>query len=166
MRKVKKGDIVGRISYEKDIIFTVERIIRRKDREIAILKGITVRIQADSPIDDLELMQPKKAEEQLRNLDKYVEKRIKEQEKSIEIYNEDSRENIIVHTGRILHIDGDRKYSEKSNMYYKKIGLNAIVRNVPERRQPNVIGSLIKRYKPEILVITGHDRDDKKGNKI
>lgn len=166
MRKVKKGDIVGRISYEKDIIFTVERIIRRKDREIAILKGITVRIQADSPIDDLELMQPKKAEEQLRNLDKYVEKRIKEQEKSIEIYNDDSRENIIVHTGRILHIDGDRKYSEKSNMYYKKIGLNAIVRNVPERRQPNVIGLLIKRYKPEILVITGHDRDDKKGNKI
>ena len=58
--------------------------------------------------------------------------------------------------------DGDRKYSEKSNIYYKKMGLNAIVKNVAERRQPSVIGVLVQKYNPEILVITGHDRNDKK----
>ena len=31
MYRIKKGDIVGRISYGKDILFTVENIINRKD---------------------------------------------------------------------------------------------------------------------------------------
>ena len=30
MEKIKKGDIVGRISYGKDIIFYVERIFKLK----------------------------------------------------------------------------------------------------------------------------------------
>ncbi len=68
-----------------------------------------------------------------------------------------------MHTGRILHIDGDRKYSEKSNIYYKKMGLNAIVKNIPERKQPLYVGNLVKKYKPEILVVTGHDGMIKKG---
>lgn len=39
MRKIKKGDIVGRISYGKDIFFIVEDIINLNKKEIAILKG-------------------------------------------------------------------------------------------------------------------------------
>lgn len=38
MKKIKKGDIVGRISYGKDIFFIVERIIKTKNGTIAILK--------------------------------------------------------------------------------------------------------------------------------
>ena len=69
-------------------------------------------------------------------------------------------------TGKILHLDGDRKYSEKSYIYYKKIGLNAIVKNIPEYKQPRVVYNLLEAYRPDILVITGHDRYDKKRNKI
>ena len=44
MDKIKKGDIVGRISYEKDIIFEVKRIIKTKQgKKIVLLKGITER---------------------------------------------------------------------------------------------------------------------------
>ena len=33
-----------------------------------------------------------------------------------------------IQTGRILHLDGDRRYSEKTARHYKKMGLNAIVK--------------------------------------
>ncbi len=54
-------------------------------------------------------------------------------------------------------MDGDRKYSEKSCRYYRKIGLNAVVKNIPEYKQPRVVYNLLEIYNPDILVITGHD---------
>ena len=59
-----------------------------------------------------------------------------------------------IQTGRILHLDGDRKYSEKSYRYYKKLKLNFIVKNIPEYKQPKAIKNLLVIYKPDILVIT------------
>ena len=59
--------------------------------------------------------------------------------------------------GRILHLDGDRKYSIKSYKYYKKAGLDATVKNIPEYKQPSIVKNLIITYNPDILVITGHD---------
>lgn len=66
-------------------------------------------------------------------------------------------------TGKILHLDGDKKYSQKAYMYYKKMGLNSVVKNIPEYRQPEEVYDLLKRYNPDILVITGHDSMLKKG---
>lgn len=66
-------------------------------------------------------------------------------------------------SGTILHLDGDRKYSQKSDKYYKSMGLNAIVKYIPEYKQPYVVLSLLEKYKPDILVITGHDAMIKKG---
>ena len=34
------------------------------------------------------------------------------------------------------------------------MGLNAIVRNIPENRQANSVNTLIERYNPDILVVT------------
>jgi spore coat assembly protein len=59
--------------------------------------------------------------------------------------------------GKILHLDGDKKYSEKSYRYYHRLGVNAIVKNIPEYRQPKVVYRLLEVYNPDILVITGHD---------
>lgn len=48
---IKKGDIVGRKSYGKDIFFVVDRILKsRLNREFAILKGLNIRIMADAPL--------------------------------------------------------------------------------------------------------------------
>ena len=38
-----------------------------------------------------------------------------------------------------------------------------LFKNIPEYRQPRVIYSLLKVYKPDILVVTGHDGMIKKG---
>ena len=39
-------------------------------------------------------------------------------------------------------------------MYYKKMGLNATVRNIPENKQPKLVYRLLQIYNPDILVIT------------
>ena len=56
MNRIKKGDIVGRISYNKDIFFIVKSI---KDKKNVLLEGVFVRIIADSDINDLELIDQK-----------------------------------------------------------------------------------------------------------
>lgn len=155
MKKIKKGDIVGRISYGKDIIFVVDRILNlNNNTQIAILKGLTMRIKADSFLDDLE----------------HIDKRlIKSSEKSIE-------DRILAHLstytkrlrkshnyGKVLHLDGDSRYSQKSIRYYRDIGIDAIVKNISETRQPLVVKSLLNKFRPDILVITGHDGMIKRG---
>ena len=68
-------------------------------------------------------------------------------------------------SGKILHLDCDKKYSEKAYNYYQKVGLNAVVKNIPEYRQPQVVYNLLEVYKPDILVVTGHDEMFKKGTR-
>lgn len=123
MNKIKKGDIVGRISYGKDIAFVVERIIKTHDnKKIAILKGLTIRVQADSSINDLELMETKQIEQHIRMLEEKVSKRIEKYvrgkgKKEAELF----REKTIIYTGKILHIDGDTHYCNPKS---KKVILN------------------------------------------
>lgn len=151
MKEIKNGDIVSRKSYNNDIMFIVKKIIKiDKQRKIAILKGIVdVRIVADAPVEDLKIVSK---EEQIKR-EQDSEKRILniiEKEKN----KKENRLKEVIHTGRILHLDGDKKYSQKSIMYYKKMGLNAIVRNVPEYKQPKVVYRLLTIYNPDIVVIT------------
>ena len=62
MEKIKKGDIVARKSHNQDILFSVEDILGSScGIQIAILKGITIRVVADAYIDDLMLLDTKKA---------------------------------------------------------------------------------------------------------
>ena len=149
MKNVKKGDIVARKSYNKDVIFVVDMVINNK---IAILTGITTRLKADSPIEDLELIDKKEIINIYKKIDEKIYKTI--ENKEIVRDNFLKRSDKIIYTGKILHLDGDKKYSEKSSMYYKKMGLKAIVRNIPENRQANVVNALIDRYRPDILVVT------------
>ena len=149
LNNVKKGDIVVRKSHNKDVAFIVDMVI---DRKIAILTGITTRLKADSPLEDLELINKKDVSKLYKSIDDKIEKTINKNEIVKNSFLKRSEK--VIYTGRILHLDGDRRYSEKSNMYYKKMGLRAIVRNIPENRQANVVNSLIDRYKPDILVIT------------
>lgn len=152
--EIKKGDIVGRYSYNNDIIFYVDRIINLgKTEKIAILKGINVRVEADAPIEDLKKWEPKKAHNFIKSL---------ENDFYSKINNNESRS--LEHTGKILHLDGDRRYSEKTIRYYKKMGLNAIVKNITESKQPQMIIPLLNKYHPDILIITGHDSMVKDGN--
>lgn len=162
MEKIKRGDIVGRKSYGKDILFSVKNIIDTPKGKIVILRGIIDRIEADSYIEDLEKMDKNYVKEKLEYFNKRAEKRFEELKKhKLDIKNKRIIDKIL--TGKILHLDGDKKYSEKSFRYYKKLGLNVIVKNIPEYKQPRQVYQLLKIYKPDILVITGHDGMIKKG---
>lgn len=155
MKKIKSGDIVGRISYNKDIFFIVDRIIYLKNSfPIAILKGVTERIKADSFIDDLELIDEKTLRVKLNEIEERMRLFV-ENSKSFQ------RRNSVY--GSVLHLDGDSRYSQKSARYYRNLGIDAVVRNVPESRQPRVVSSLLNKYKPDILIITGHDGMIKNG---
>lgn len=168
MDKIKKGDIVGRKSYGKDILFTVEKIIKKANgEEICILKGLTIRIVADAHMDDLVVIEKDRIQNNMRSLEDKLEARIKKCSKNpikkIKLFKRGNylgRDSLKEINGKILHLDGDKRYSDKSLKYYKKIGLNAIVRNVPENRQEYVVLDLLNRYNPDILVITGHERSE------
>lgn len=149
LKMIKKGDIVARISYHKDVIFVVDLVI---DNKIAILTGITTRLKADSPVEDLEVINKKEIDNIYRNIDEKIDRKVNAKEILKGSFLK--RSDKIIYTGKILHLDGDRKYSEKSNLYYKKMGLKAIVKNIPESRQVNVANMLIDRYNPDILVVT------------
>lgn len=153
--KIKKGNIVGRISYGKDVFFIVDKIIiNSKNKEFAILKGLNIRIMADSPIEDLEIISKQDVLNSIKLANIDFESRI----------NNINLKRQKIYTGKILHLDGDRKYSEKSNKYYIKMGLNAIVKNIPENKQFKVVIPLLKKYNPDILIVTGHDAMLKNGS--
>ena len=73
-------------------------------------------------------------------------------------FDKEFKNKKLIYTGRILHLDGDKRYSEKAANYYKKIGLSAVVKNIPEYMQAWYIVGLLDKYNPDILVVTGHDK--------
>ena len=123
MNKIKKGDIVGRKSYGKDIIFTVVRIIDNKKEKIAILNGVYERIEADSTLEDLEIIPKKNIQQYAENFNKRLTNKIKKENGLISLNDNRTREKII--SGRILHLDGECSfiYTLQSclNTEFKKI---------------------------------------------
>ena len=76
MKKIKKGDIVARKSYGKDIIFYVKKLVKTSSTDIAILCGLFERIEADSKLDDLELLDNKTIKNLFDNEEKRFYSRI------------------------------------------------------------------------------------------
>ncbi len=66
----------------------------------------------------------------------------------------------------ILHLDGDKKYSKRAYNYYNNSNLKAIVETIPEYKQPMEVRFLLEKYRPDILVSTGHDMMLKKGQDL
>ena len=91
----KVGDYVTRNSYDNDILFVIVNI----SNDIAYLKGIDVRLYADSDINDLELSSLKLE----NNSDRDDVNNIKN------MLNLDRNEYFYL-PGKILHIDGDKDY--------------------------------------------------------
>lgn len=155
MKKIKKEDIVGRISYGKDIIFIVDKIINlNNNTQIAILKGLTLRIKADSPVADLEIIDKRIAKSNEQSLEDKLFSHLNKYTKRLKKSN---------NFGKVLHLDGDSRYSQKSVRFYREMGINAIVKNISESRQHLLVTNLLNKYNPDVLIITGHDGMIKRG---
>jgi spore coat assembly protein len=160
------GDVVVRKSYDGDITFKIIDFREENGEYIYILKGICIRIIADSRIEDLEEVNDDYVGKQDKILNSRVTRAIKGaisfrgnvlsrgSKNGKEITN---KELMFGRPGRILHVDGDREYMETCLKVYKQLSLNAVGRAIAEIKQPGIIVDLVKEIKPDIVVLTGHD---------
>ena len=136
---IKKGDYVSRKSYNNDIIF---KVINIKDK-IYYLKGQDVRLFADSFVSDL------------------VKENILDNEDQFEISAENDdfalRGDFFYLPAKILHIDGDSEYLDRCLKYYKNLNVYAVGKKITEDKIYKEINQLLEEYKPDIVIITGHD---------
>jgi len=140
----KLGDVVTRKSYKHDIIFKIIDI----DDDNYILKGLNVRLIADSLKDDLEVYSGNKIVNDSDLIDRIDE-------------NLD-RNDFFYLPGKILHIDGDKEYLDRCLKLYKKFNVLAYGITMREDEIKEHIKEHLESIKPDILVITGHDAYYKK----
>jgi len=138
------GDLVTRNSYHNDVVFRITDI----DNDIAILEGVNIRLSADSNLSDL------KKEENIDNDDYVLLDRFGEKELN--------RSQYFYLPGKVLHIDADKDYLKRCMNFYEKINIKAKGIRLKESEIKDHISSLLDEYKPDILVITGHDAYYKK----
>lgn len=141
--QIKIGDLVTRDSYQNDMVFCVIDI---KD-DICILKGMNIRLIADSPIDDLKKFEEKDDEEEKEK--EFIER--------ISPLPQLDRCDYFYLPGKILHIDADEDYLNRCLDYYEKNNLWAVGIKEDESEVGSRINDLLNEYNPNIIVITGHD---------
>lgn len=146
--KIEKGVFVSRNSYNNDTIF---KVINIKNNTV-YLKGVEVRLIADANIEDL------KIEENITNDDVLDEI--------------DIRDKLLVRgeyfylPAKVLHIDADEDYLARCLKFYKRNGIMAIGKKINEKNIYEQLPLLLKEYKPDIVIITGHDAFYKKKGDI
>ena len=133
------GDYVTRNSYNNDIVFKIVDI----QGDTYYLKGVSVRLYADSSKNDLVICDTINENDGFRP--------------SIDEYRDLNRNEFFYLPGRILHLDGDEEYLEKCMNFYKKNKIRAYGLYLKEDNMPIKVTELIKKYNPDILVLTGHD---------
>jgi spore coat assembly protein len=151
---MKQGDLVVRKSYGGDVLFKIQELTS----QIALLKGMEYRLLADSPIYDLSTVQADsykidpaiglKTTEAMRSIFKYRKLREKETVSSYSYFEV---------PGKVLHLDGDPMYLQKSMHLYSELRVPAEGFYVSEPNMSEALIQLLPQKKPDILVITGHD---------
>ena len=139
----KIGDYVTRKSHNNDIVFQIIKISGNE----TFLKGIDVRLLADSDTDDLVKV--------VKKIDYYDNDR-KLTESLVNSIALDRSEYFYL-PGRILHIDSDNNYLERCIKFYTELKVEAYGINIEEENLEHEIINKLAEYKPDILVITGHD---------
>lgn len=158
---VKQGDIVVRISYDKDIFFKVISIDSTVKK--AKLKGVDIRLYADAPLSDL--IRPgigEVANYRARSMKLRVEmvsraNRVHHQMRNGKSGSKKAAPDYVDIPGTVLHFDGDQEYLEICRKAYADLEIKHNCIHVPEEKQPELVESFLRQYNPDILVLTGHD---------
>lgn len=137
----KIGDLVTRNSHNNDIVFKILKI----DGDMCELKGINVRLLVDSTLDDLKRHEGGDIE---------GEKPFLERIHNVEELN---RNDFFYLPGKILHIDSDKDFLRRCQDYYKETNIWAMGIIEDEKNMPSHMKEWLNEYKPNIVVITGHD---------
>ncbi len=169
MCEIKKGQIVGRKSYGSDVHFIVEEVcVLEEGQYKAFLKGLDIRLYADAPIEDLEVIPQQKINEQhLRFtrenaacMQRIMNRRKQEEEKFLSRSKKKPTARVGTFfnvPGRVLHLDGDKSYLEKCMANYKQLKIEAYGFAIPEGEQADVVQDYLRQYQVDLVVLTGHD---------
>ncbi|WP_332697229.1 sporulation peptidase YabG [Halalkalibacter lacteus] len=161
--KLKKGDIVARLSYQCDLLFRVVEL----HPQYVELAGEEMRLLADAPLDDVVIVSEKERAAHEKKAKELVENsyRLFRQDAKLMKQRGDydvtsgykSESNYFELRGRVLHIDGDPLYLRKCTELYNKLGVPVYGVHLHEKEMPEQIGSLLEMVQPDIVVVTGHD---------
>ncbi|MDD4600082.1 Sporulation-specific protease YabG [bioreactor metagenome] len=161
------GDLVIRKSHGGDIVFKVTDIREESGgQQCCVLKGMHLRLIADAPIVDLEKIDA----EHLRNEIVRMEGMHNETLKRVMMRRSIEREKVEMGRsepakkfsffdlpGRVLHLDGDEEYLKMCLKTYSQLNIEANGRCITEDKQKDSVVELLAEYRPDILVLTGHD---------
>jgi spore coat assemly protein len=169
MGDYKEGDIVVRQKYGGDIMFRITTITHEEDgTELALLKGLFLRLMADAPLGDLEIVSQHDVNtQQIRadiinqdHVNQVLRRRNKKEKASWRSETGEKKEKRLPFydiPGRVLHIDGDQEYLDLCVKTYTQMNISVVGKLVTETAQPDVVVDLLKEVQPDILVLTGHD---------
>ena len=136
---IEKGDYVTRNSYDNDTVFKVINI----KNGIVYLKGVEVRLIADADITDLRKEENIVSEDVIDDIDLLDD--------NLE------RGEFFYLPAKALHIDSDEEYLARCLKFYKRNGIMAVGKKINEKNVYEQLPMLLKEFKPDIVVITGHD---------
>ena len=136
---LKIGDYVTRNSYNNDIVFKIINI----NNNICYLRGVFVRLCADSNINDLK---------------KYnINNSIDDFNPVLDENRNLDRNEFFYLPGRILHLDGDKSFLDRCMNFYRNNEIKAYGFFVEESDFSSKLPFYLSKYSPDILVLTGHD---------
>jgi spore coat assemly protein len=161
MNSFEIGDIVVRKSYGEDEYFRIANIIQiNKDKPVYILKGLSFRLEADSNGEDLIKRDSETALNHVRSSVQTAKRKT---------LNRGFSQRLALfklfrgRTGNILHVDSSQEFMDICIKHYTENRINVKGKCLPESDQPNYIRQLLEKYRPDILVVTGHDGYKKNG---
>ncbi len=155
MYNLKVGDIVARKSYGNDIHFVITGISSMSDgKPVYSLRGLLYRIQADAEASDLIKQNPLITSMNIKRSIAYAKRTAYSRNSTRSWLNFNKRTE---RPGKILHIDSSREFLDVCIRQYRQARINCTGYLAAEDEQPKLIGNLLERNKPDIIVITGHD---------
>ncbi|WII37663.1 sporulation peptidase YabG [Paenibacillus thiaminolyticus] len=157
---MKLGDLVVRKSYGGDITFRVETV----QQDEAIIKGTDYRLIADSPLHDLVRVPESTIKRRTRQAHikmlqsvEALEEKNKRQQAEISMADPVNSSAYFEMPGKVLHLDGDPNYLQKSLAIYRQLRVPAEGHYVSEANMADALYRLLPVVQPDIVVLTGHD---------
>jgi len=146
---MKQGDYV--VEKGNGIIYQIIDV----DNDIAIIQGVSYRVKKRISVTSVEACSSKDLYNELEKENDAIKK--------IKFSYLGSRNKHL--PGKILHIDGDKKYLDKCCDLYKEVGVYHYGVLIKEENLEDEILKYYYMVMPDIVVITGHDLYNEKGYK-
>ncbi len=146
------GDIVVAKHNHEQLNFSISDIKTIDNKKVYKLHCLDYRLVLDleekdiSPVEitEVETFARSNANKTLEIINKILHERTKDYINEIE-------------KTTVLHIDSDKGYLDLCMRTYNKLNIDAYGEYIPSEEQSKQIKTLLDKYKPTVLVVTGHD---------